>query len=216
MRALFLPAWLLLVGLLAPVGAAVVDRVALVVGQQTITQLQLDEEIRVTALLNRQPITYDLETRRRAADRLVEQLLVRREMDQSRYPLPGQQDCEQYLEQIREQRGGAEALAKALVAYHLDEATLESHLRAQLTTLRFIEYRFRPDSTVSDEEIEAEYRRRVAAAQAKRAAPPPSLEASRETIREVLLGERTDVELDNWLAESRKQITIVYLDKSLE
>jgi parvulin-like peptidyl-prolyl isomerase len=208
--------WLFLVCLLVPVRGAIVDRLALVVGQQTITQLQLDEEIRVTALLNRQPIRYDLETRRRAADRLVEQLLIRREMDQSRYPLPGQQDCDQYLEQIREQHGGAEALAKALVSYHLNEATLELHLRAQLTTLRFIEYRFRPDSTVSDEEIEAEYRRKVAAGQSSRIGPPPTLEASRETIRAVLLGERTDAELDNWLAESRKQVTIVYLDKSLE
>ncbi|HEY6991869.1 MAG TPA: hypothetical protein VH369_25985, partial [Bryobacteraceae bacterium] len=80
-----------------PLSAAIVDRLAVIVGQQTITQLQLDEEIRITALLNRRPVARDVETRRAAADRLVEQTLIRREMEQSRYPLPGQEDLDLYL-----------------------------------------------------------------------------------------------------------------------
>src|SRR6185437_16496943 len=86
--------------------AEIVDRLVVAGGQQTITQLQLDEEIRVTALLNRRPVARDIETSRAAADRLVGQLLIRREMEQSRYPLPDQQDVDLYLEQIRAQNGG--------------------------------------------------------------------------------------------------------------
>lgn len=181
------------------------DRLAVVVGQQTITQLQLDEEIRVTALLNHRPIARDVETRRAAADRLVEQLLIRREMEQSRYPLPDEQDVDQYLEQIRVQNGGAAGLGKALAAYDLGESTLRQHLESQLVALRFVEYRFRPDATVSDEDIEAAYRRKAA-----------DSKTSRDAIRTELTEERADAALSAWLAESRRQVNIVYLDKSLQ
>jgi hypothetical protein len=191
--------------LVFPLTGAIVDRLAVIVGQQTITQLQLDEEIRVTALLNRRPTARDVETRRAAADRLVEQLLIRREMEQSRYPLPDEQEVNQYLEQIRMQNGGQAGLAKALVSYELTESTLRQHLESQLVALRFIEYRFRPDAAVSDEEVETAYRRQEA-----------DKKTPRESIRTALTEERTDTALNTWLAESRRQVNIVYLDKSLQ
>jgi DNA-binding transcriptional ArsR family regulator len=202
---------LLVACLLLPLEAGIVDRLAVIVGQQTITQLQLDEEIRVTALLNHGPIARDVETRRAAADRLVEQLLIRREMEQSRYPLPDEQDVNQYVQQIRRQNGGSAGLAKALATYELSESTLRQHLEAQLVALHFVEYRFRPDAAVSDEDIEAAYRRRAEESKTK-----PTLEASREPIRAELTEERTDAALSAWLAESRRQVNIVYLDKSLQ
>ena len=181
------------------------DRMAVIVGQQTITQLQLDEEIRVTALLNQRPVARDAETRRAAADRLVEQLLIRREMEQSRYPLPSEQEVNQYVEQIRTQNGGQAGLAKALATHDLRESTLRQHLESQLVALRFIEYRFQPDATVSDEDIEAAYRRQAS-----------DKKTPRESIRAMLREERTDAALNAWLAETRRQINIVYLDKSLQ
>lgn len=197
--------------LVFPLEAGIVDRLAIAVGQQTITELQLDEEIRITALLNHKPIARDVETRRAAADRLVEQMLIRREMEQSRYPLPGEQDVNQYFDQIRAQNGGAAALDKALASYDLGESTLRQHLESQLVTLHFIEYRFRPDAAVSEEDVEEAYRRKFAGSRAK-----PTLEASRESIRQELTGERTDAALNAWLAESRRQVNIVYLDRSLQ
>jgi len=195
----------MIVCLICPLGAAIVDRMAVIVGQQTITQLQLDEEIRVTALLNQRPVARDAETRRAAADRLVEQLLIRREMEQSRYPLPSEQEVNQYVEQIRVENGGQAGLAKALATHDLRESTLRQHLESQLVALRFIEYRFQPDATVSDEDIEAAYRRQAS-----------DKKTPRESIRAMLREERTDAALNAWLAETRRQINIVYLDKSLQ
>jgi len=195
----------MIVCLICPLGAAIVDRMAVIVGQQTITQLQLDEEIRVTALLNQRPVARDAETRRAAADRLVEQLLIRREMEQSRYPLPSEQEVNQYVEQIRTQNGGQAGLAKALATHDVTESTLRQHLESQLVALRFIEYRFQPDATVSDEDIEAAYRRQAS-----------DKKTPRESIRAMLREERTDAALNAWLAETRRQINIVYLDRSLQ
>jgi parvulin-like peptidyl-prolyl isomerase len=189
----------------------IVDRLAVIVGQQTVTELQLDEEIRITALLNHRPIARDVETRRGAADRLVEQLLIRREMEQSRYPLPEEQEVNQYVDEIRRQNGGSTGLAKALAAYQLNDSTLRQHLESQLVALRFIEYRFRPDAAVSDEDIETAYRHRAEDSKTK-----ATLEASREPIRAELMEARTDAALSAWLAERRRQVSIVYLDKSLQ
>jgi hypothetical protein len=211
MRALWL-----IVCLIVPLHGEVVDRLAITVGQQVITQLQLDEELRVTALMNRQPVKRTLEERRAAADRLVEQLLIKREMELSRYPLPGDQDVAKYLQQVREQIGGPGELDKALHSYNVEENTLRQHLELQLTALRFVEYRFRPDTSVSDTEVEAAYRREIANWKAAHSGDPPTLDASRERIRSALLDERTDTALNTWLAESRKQVNIVYLDKTLE
>ena len=65
-------------------------------GRQVITELQLDEEIRVTDFLNKEPIIRDTTARRAAADRLVQQLLIRREMDVSRYPLPTDAEVDKF------------------------------------------------------------------------------------------------------------------------
>ena len=202
--------------LLFPLSGEIVDRLAIIVGQQTITELQLDEEIRVTALLNNKPIVRDAETRRAAADRLVEQLLIRHEMEQSHYPLPGAQEVDQYVAQIRQQTGPPAAFAQALAAYQLSENTLRQHLELQLVALRFVEYRFRPDATVSDEEIETAYRRKIADWKTQHTGNPPALESSREAIRTELTAQRTDAALNAWLAESRRQMNIVYLDRSLQ
>lgn len=197
--------------------AAIIDRLAIALGQQVITESQIDEEIRVTALLNREPIARNLDQRRAAADRLVAQLLVRREMQLSHYPFPGVEDINSYLEQIRSSFGGDSPFAQALAADDLTESTLRDHLALQLTTLRFIEYRFRPDIGISNADIESYYQRQTETWRAGHpGVAPPTLADSRESIRKALIEERTDEALDTWLEESRKQVEIVYLDKSLQ
>ena len=197
--------------------AEILDRIAITVGRQVITELQLDEELRVTALLNHQPIAHDLEARRAAADRLLEQLLVKHEMELSHYPPPDTDDIEKYLQQVQADFGGEAQLDQALTAYNLSENTLRDHLTLQLTTLRFIELRFRPNEGVSETDIQDYYQREIASWRANHSGgTPPALVASRESIRKTLVDARTDEVLSTWLEESRKQVNIIYVDKSLQ
>ncbi len=200
---------------IASLQAEVLDRLAIVVGRHVITELQLDEELRVTAFLNGQPVVRSGDERRAAADRLVEQLLIRREMDLSRYPFPDRQEVNAYLEQISSQFGTPDEFHKRLAEYNLSEDVLRDHLALQLMTLRFIEYRFSSDLSVSDEDIE-NYYRNEAAQKKQQGAELPALNAVKESIRQKLIERRTDQALDNWLEEARKQVNIVYLDKSLQ
>jgi hypothetical protein len=198
------------------ISAEVVDRLAIAVGREAITELQLDEEIRVAAFLNRQPIVRDLDTRRAAADRLVQQLLISREMEVSRYPLPGEDAVDEYFEQIRGRFSSAAEFDQALKTYGLTRNSLRDHLALQLTTLRFIEFRFQPEIDVSEAEIRTSYERGVATWTPAHSGARPSLEASRKSIRKVLTEERIDRALDAWLQERRRRVHIVYVDASLQ
>jgi hypothetical protein len=198
------------------VSGEVVDRLAIAVGREAITELQLDEEIRVAAFLNRQLVVRDLDTRRAAADRLVQQLLVRREMEVSRYPLLREEDINKYFEQIRAGFSSAAEFDQALKMYGLIRSTLRDHLALQLTTLRFIEFRFRPEIDIPEAEIQTSYERELASWAPAHSGAPPSLEASRESIRKALTEKRIDRALDAWLQERRRRVHILYVDPSLQ
>ncbi|MFL6353445.1 MAG: hypothetical protein ACJ74Z_16565 [Bryobacteraceae bacterium] len=201
---------------LVALSAETVDRLAIAVGREAVTELQLDEEIRVAAFLNRQPILSDLNTRRAAAARLVQQLLVRREMEVSRYPLPVEDDVSQYLDQISRGFGSDADFDHTLKTYGLTRSTLRDHLALQLTTLRFIEFRFQPEIDVSEAEIRTYYEHEITTWTTAHSGAPPSLEASRESIRKGLTEERIDRALDAWLEERRRHVHIVYVDASLQ
>jgi hypothetical protein len=206
----------LVVCLLLPAHAEIIDRLAITVGNQIITELQLDEELRVTAMLNHKPVVRSLEERRAAADRLVEQLLIKLEMQLSRYTLPDAAEVDKYYQQIEEANGNAAEFDKTLRSFNLTPQVLRSHLELQLTELKFIEVRFRPDVSVSDSDVEAAYQRQVASWGQSHDGQPPTLEVSREPLRMMLVEERTDAALNTWLGESRKRVRLIYLDKTLE
>ncbi|MBV9760114.1 MAG: hypothetical protein JO340_06090 [Acidobacteriaceae bacterium] len=208
--------FLALASLLIPLQAEIVDRVAVAAGQQVITELQLDEELRVAAFLNRQPVQRDLPARRAAANRLIEQLLIRREMDLSNYPLPAPDQVDRFEAQVRAALGEQD-FDLALGKYNLTEDVLREHLANQLTTLQFIQVRFRPELGVSPADIESYYQGELARWKSAHpgSAAPPSID-SRDSIRKTLVDQRTDEALEAWLDESRNQMAIEYVDKSLQ
>jgi hypothetical protein len=193
------------------VRAELIDKLAITVGQQVITELGIDEDLRVVALINGEPVNRSLESRRAAADRLVQRLLIQHEMEVSRYPLPSDEEVSIYLQQVENSVGGEAAFPKLLNSYNLTQATLVNYLKAQLTMLRFIEYRFSPDVSVSDADIELANQTEHPGVE-----PPLLTQAKRDAISQKLTEERTDAALNTWLAEARKQINIVYLDTELQ
>jgi len=196
--------------------AKVLDRIAIVVDNQVITETQLDEELHLTAFLNRQPVDTSADARRAAADRLVEQELIRREMRLSQYPLPADDDVKGLFEAQLRQSGSETLLQKDLAGYSLDAAILRRHLRFQLMTLRFIDFRFRPDVQITDVDVRRYYERQVQTWEQSHTAPPPPLEETRTSIEKALSDQRVDYALSSWLEETRKQVDIIYLDKELQ
>src|SRR6185369_3573196 len=136
--------------------AAVVDRVAVVVGKIVITESEVLQEIRLTAFMNEQPLDFGSQPRREAAERLVDQQLLRSEMEIGNYPEPPPAETEALMRKFREEHyPGATAFQDALEKYGLTDQQVKQHLAWQLKTLRFTDLRFRPlETNAADRTVE--------------------------------------------------------------
>jgi hypothetical protein len=192
--------------------AEVIDRIAVTLDNQIITESEVAREIRLSTLLNGDPLVFSPQARRKAADRLVEQKLIRREIELGRYQEPNKDEVAATLKQIQKQRfRDLEDYRQSLEKYGVSEDDLNAHVLWQLTLLRFIEVRFRPGIQVSDEEIRAYFDREQRKLEGT-ADPgkPQSFEDLRDQIGETLINQIVDRQLDDWLAATRKRTRIVF------
>ena len=122
----------------------VIDRVAVVVGTQVITQSEVIREARLTAFLNQQPLDLGATARRAAAERLVDQQLLRNEMQIGGNPMPPETEGDTVLRKFRQENySSIPAFRTALEKYELTEDEVKHHLLWQAAALRFTDQRFR-------------------------------------------------------------------------
>ena len=201
----------------AAIGAETVDRIAVSVGNLVITTSELERQIRTTAFLNGKPPDFSPASKRATADRMVEQMLIRRELENGRYPLPSAGEIEPVLEKfVRDNFGSAADYQKALVATGLSEQDLKDELLWQRRLLLFVGERFRAGVYVSDQQIQDYFEKivRPAAALVK-PGQPVEIEDYRAGIEDTLAGPRVDQAMDSWLQDVRKRTDIVYHEEAL-
>ena len=208
--------WILSSVLCILLSAEIIDRIVITVDNQVVTQSQIGEEIRVTAFLNREKLDLSPAAKKQAGARLIEQALIKREMDLSRYPLPELSDAGESLQSVKAMYPSATAFNDALQSYGITVDELTRRLWWQLTLLRFIDYRFRPGIQIPSADVQAYYRQQVSEWEQKGTKPIPTLEESRDQIEELLTQKRIDQALDQWIKDTRNQVTITYLDPGLK
>ena len=190
----------------------IIDRVAVTVGAGVITESEILREIRLTAFLNGEPPDFSPASKRKTAERMVEQRLIRNEFETSRYPEPGPEAVDQMMQTLRgDQFKNADQYWSSLKALDLTEEEIKAHFLRQLVTLRFIEFRFRPGVQVTDAEIEAYFRTRLLP-ELKKTRPKEefSIDDFREQAEQALIEERIDRESEQWLKESKARTRIVF------
>lgn len=132
-------------GILAAAGLAageIIDRIAVTAGNTAITENEILREVRITAFLNGGNPDFSPAAKRQAAERMIEQELLRREINLSRFPPAQRSKAADLLEQIKSRLGGAARYRAALQSCGILEDELVSHLVWQLTVLRFTQVRF--------------------------------------------------------------------------
>jgi len=196
--------------------ADIIDRIAISAGNQVITESQIDEEVRVTQFLNGGKLDLSAGERKKAAGRLIEQALVKREMELSRYPLPALSDADKQLRMLKAGYPSEAQFQDALRSYGIAEDALQRRLGWQLTLLRFVEFRFRPGIQVQDSDVQEYYQQQVATWQKEGMKSIPSFEQARSQIGEILTQQRIDEAMDRWLSEVRMQVSIRYRDEALQ
>ena len=128
---------------LAAVAAGVIDRVAVVVGNQVITESEVLLEVRLTEFFNGQTLDLGADQRKAAAERLVDQQLIRNEMQIGGYPMPVESEGDAVLRKFRQDNyPGIPAFRAALENHGLTEDEVKRHLLWQAAAMRFTDLRF--------------------------------------------------------------------------
>ena len=238
-----LPVGLVWLGFLIGAAAAqtvVLDRIAVTVGNDVITESEVEQEIRVTAFLNRAGLDLSPTARRQAAERLVDQNLVRRDMQLSSWPQPEASEADKIFTEVKRERFRSDPeYRQALAQYGIAEVELKQHLLWQLAALRYTDFRFDQNTVATGkvlrEHLERETETRSASnarkAQTREqgqirlgaareaqprtdedgsAAPQPRLSPPASAEAKKAVPENIDQQMDAWLKEARLRARIVY------
>jgi hypothetical protein len=203
---------LVLVSLSGPslVWADTLDRIAVTVGKEVITESQIVLDLEVVAFLDHKAADLSVAAKRASAKRLVDQVLILREAEESHVMLPSTEAAKGLVAPYAAESGYQADLQR----YGISESNLAEHLLAGLGTLTFTNLRFRPDVMVSEEEIKGYYDKLVR--QPASAGPIPSLENSRDQIEKILVEQKMLEALDQWLVMARSTARIQYRDKAFQ
>jgi hypothetical protein len=163
--------------------AAVVDRVAIVIGKRVVTESEVLDDLRLTEFINGEPLELEPAARRAAADRLIDQELIHGELEMSGYATPPAAEGDALLRKFRQTHFHSIAEYHASMRkYGIDEDQLERRLLWQLTAIQFTNLRFGSQS------VEA-----APASPGDTTVPPPA---------------SVDQQMDAWLKQARADTTI--------
>jgi hypothetical protein len=196
----------------------IIDRIAVSVGNRVILTSDLDRQMRVAAFLNGTKPDLSAGARRAMAERIVEQTLIRRELEPSNYPVPGADELEPALQAFRARlHPDAAEFARALAEAGITERDLKAELLWQLTLTGFVGLRFRPGVQVSAGDIQ-QYFDTVVAPLARAAHPGEAVELKdyRDGIETKLTGDRADREMDRWLKEARARTVVIFHEEAFQ
>lgn len=172
--------------------AAVVDRIAVVVDKAVFTETEVIREVRLTEFLNHEPPDLSPGKKRAAADRLVDQQLLRNEMKVANTPEISAAEANAILQKFVEQfYPNAAAYQAVLAKYGITEDQLKARLAWQTALIRFTELRFQPPAEPPEDG-------------ANRSAAPSTAPPS------------VDQQMDEWLKGARAQTRIQFKEEAFQ
>lgn len=180
--------------LLSVCSAAVVDRLALVVGKTAFTQSEVNDEARLSQLESGRPLDLSAARRKEAAERLVDQQLLRDEMQVTEFQRPAASEADALLLRFRQQHFASVTLYQAaLTKYGVTEDQLKQHLLWELAVIRFTDQRFSPLAAAADNQG-----------------------ANRTENGAQAAGDSVDREMEAWLKQQRADTRIVFIPGSFQ
>src|ERR1700681_4519257 len=96
---------LALVVCMASANAEIVDRISVIIDGHIIKHSDIIKDIRLTDLLNHDKPTFSVDERKKALARLIDQSLIRKELQAGLYSSPDPSEVEALLQQIKKTFG---------------------------------------------------------------------------------------------------------------
>ncbi|MBI3207965.1 MAG: hypothetical protein HYZ37_03570 [Candidatus Solibacter usitatus] len=191
--------------------AEIIDRIALTIDGKVVTESMLIQQIRLSAFLDNVEPIVSSNAKRSASEVLISRLLLWKEMDDTRYPVPAMSAVREYArESILTRFPSADALRRELTSHSISEEELYEFLQQMVRSLEFIDLRFRRGQQAASDELADYYKKQYAPAwqRANPGKPVPSLEDAADEIEEIILTVKTDQAREEWLKEARSHARI--------
>jgi peptidyl-prolyl cis-trans isomerase SurA len=199
------------------------DRVIAVVNGDVLLESDLEQEVKFAAF---EPFDGKQEgdTRKQAMDRLIDRTLVEQQMkNQPGLPQISDDDLKKQLTELRKSLPDCskfacwtdEGWATFCGTQGFTPPEVAERWRARLLVLAFIEQRFRTGIRISQPEIEKYYQTAFVPKFKEQHLPPPTLASVSQRIQEILLQQRVNALLTDWLKSLHDQGTVQILDPSL-
>jgi hypothetical protein len=197
--------------------ATIIDQIAIIVRDSVIKDSDIERDIRVVDFLNEEKLTFDIAARKAAANRLIDQALIRREIGVGEYRTATEAEAERLLDKTQKEQYYSPAVFNAaLQKYGLTREELKQYLRWQLTVLRFIDERFRPAVLITDDDVAQYYREHTSEFRNASTGQTRTLDEAGDEIRNKLIEERVNKQFDSWLDARRKSANVEYKEEALK
>ncbi|HXB21371.1 MAG TPA: SurA N-terminal domain-containing protein [Candidatus Solibacter sp.] len=200
---------LLLISPVFPAEAEVVDRMVAVVNKQVILQSELEQAVRVEFLLQGKPLDQLTDAEMRGVlDRLIDQSLLQQQIAQTDVLDPSPEELTSRLQEVRSQIPGADADEKwraMLAGYGVTEQDVGTQLISQIRVLRFIDLRFRGLVNADKTAVTTYYQEKLLPELRRQGAPVPPLDQVSSNIEKILVEQRINELLADWLQTLRTQ-----------
>jgi peptidyl-prolyl cis-trans isomerase SurA len=208
-------AHLLVFLLLAMAGAQeVVDRIVAVVNKRVILESELEQVTHVEELLQGKAASKDkpgAQEMQAVLERLIDRSLLEQQIAQSAPLDPTAEELAERIKEIRDKIPGAatgEGWKAILASYGLTQTDVEVHVVSEVRVLRFVDLHFRGLVRVDRTDIQTYYLETLLPALERRGAPVPPLAEVSDKIEKILVEQRMDEMLNEWLQTLRAQAHI--------
>lgn len=186
------------------------DRVVATVGNSAVTQSDVIEEYRLETFLGQGRVPGappDKAAFERAQSRLISQKLLQQEL--GAYPANSKilrRDAEKQLAAVRRKFKNNADFQAALDSLGMNQDQLLQRLEDQQHVLAMVDERMRPSATVTPQDIENYYHKKfLPQYQKQHQGAAPVLADVQDQIQEILVQEKINQLLDEWLSEMKKE-----------
>lgn len=188
-----------------------VERVVVVVNGHVILLSEWDSAARLEALLGAKPVATSAEERRAILERLVDQQLLRTELERSNLQHATTQEVDEKIRQLRKEFPGAETedgWKTVLSGYGVSREELQEAVAFQLDTLRLIDARLRPTAQADQASVAEYYRETYLPSIRKAGGKPQPINEVSGAIKEILAQQKMGDLTTAWLQNLRAQSDI--------
>ncbi|MGB2666691.1 MAG: hypothetical protein WAK48_21990 [Candidatus Acidiferrum sp.] len=148
-------------------------------------------------------------------DRLIDQWIVRSEAKAALFPQPSDEDVQRSVARLKRLFSSPEEYEERRKQAGLTDEDIMRMQRSQLYLSNYLDSRFRASIQVDEKDIEDFYKTRVIPRAEARGQAPPTLDAARGYIQEVLVQRAINEQSNRWLKESRARVRVeILLDEN--